>query len=334
MSKTITIKEEGLSEIVLGHVNIARKYSTRTAESIAYDCVQAIIKSSVSIDGEIRAQAEEIAKKAKLDAALEYSKRFEQEIAKEKSVLTATFTSKIEAARQQGHQQGAKDASSLMQQLEEAHRAKARAQKELEVRQDPFSGNNPDAFVASMMVGGKTTRRPDGVYHEDKGGAVLFRCYKTAFQTAWIKEIKQAMQEPYANYAVIVSVCPPGPRQLKEIKEANRAGVYVCAPENVSLVSYMIFEWIDKTHKQALIQSAKQDSAGALYDWVTGGEMQTLQSILHDSLKAKAKAIKGLETQIAHLKDAMDKEVEVSNQVFLKMQEKAGVKALPPSEKE
>ena len=298
-------------------------------------CKKAIIEASVDASAEIKKQSEAIAKQAKEDAAREYSQRYEKAMAEEKQVWAKATEQKLKTARQQGHEQGCKDASSLMQQLEDSNKAKAVAQKALAEKQDPFEGKHPDKFVLQKLgekgMEGKTTRTKDGVYYEDGGGAILIRCRKTAFQTAWIKEIKQAMQEPFANYAIIVSCCLPGPRQLKEIKEAKRAGVWVCAPGNFDVVAEMVWEWMDKGKKQALVQSVKDDVKGELYDFVVSGEMQTLQSMLHDSLKAKAKAIKGLENQIAHLKAAMDKEVEVSNQVFTKMLSKAGVKALPES---
>ena len=337
---TITIKNHVLDSILLNHMlHVADGAVPHRA---AIDCKQEIIESSVSMDDEIKAQAEALSAELKerykhelADAKDMQRHMLDEEMAREKQVLTNTFQQKIDRARQQGLDQGAKEAVSMRQQLEDAYRKNAQLGKMLVQEKDPFTNKHPDVFVVDKLkeLGGNTQRTKDGVYYyPEQGGAILICCRKTTFfQTAWLKEIKQSMQEPLANYAIIVSVCQPGPRQRKELKDANRAGVYVCQPENVHIVADMLREWLVKEQKQALVQSAKQDSAGALYDWVTGGEMQVMQSMLQDSLKAKAKAIRGLETQIAHLKSAMDKEVEVSNQVFTKMIEKSGVQSLPES---
>ena len=299
---------------------------------VAKNCKQSIIDASMDVDKEIHAQAAEIATRTERDLRGQHQREIEKAVAETKSVLTNTFEAKLKTARQQGHEQGCKDAVSLQQQLQYERQAKAVAQRALAEKEDAWENKNPDLFVVDKLKAlqeGKVTRSPVGVYYEIAGGSIFFITEKNKFQTAWLKQAKENMQEPYANYAVIVSESQPGPRQLKEIKDANRAGVYVCSPKNVFVVAHLIADWMGKEQKQALVNASKEEAQGLLYDFVTGGEMASLQSMFIDSMKAEDKAIKGLENQLEHLKTARRKKLENFNVMIRKMSEKAVIEALP-----
>ena len=328
MSKTITISEPVLDEILRRQLD--NMDEGQSASTTLFRIKEEIVQNTMSVDDQIREQANEVIKRKETEFKERFERTIEDAVAKEKAVLTNTFSAKIDAARKQGHEQGAKDAVSLQQQLDDAHRAKAVAQTALAEKKDPFKNKHPDVFTLDAIsdFAGTATRTKDGVYYREQGGAILIRCRKTAFQTAWLKEIKQAMTEPYANYAIIVSVCAPGPRQRKEVLDANRAGVYVCSPEGLRIVAELTAQWIAKENAQTKALAVKDDVKGELYDFVVGGEMAVMQSMFHDQMKAEDKAIKSLEQQIAHLKNARDKKLATFNRMVGEMQTKAGVKKL------
>ena len=365
--KTITINEPVLDDILRRQLHSME--DGQSASTTFFLMKEEIHENTTSIDEQIKEQANAIAREQhqnhmkELADARERHKQeladakdmqrhmLDEEMAKERRVWAQSTEQKLRSARLQGQEASAKQVADLQQALTDAQKRTAHAQALLDAKEDVLKGKTQEQYVFDEV---KKRFPPDNVRRAGVGqhGADIYqgvmgpggevgviywetkRVTGQSFPGAWLKTFRESLKASGAEAGIIVSTAKPGPRQQNDILAAREQGIFVCGLEDFGIVADTLRVLVQNRSRMRAIQSVKEDVKDELYDFVTGREMQTLQSILHDSLKAKAKAIKGLETQIAHLKAAMDKEVEVSNQVFAKMQEKAGVKALPPSERE